>query len=180
MHISGTAAASIILALVLGSANAPALGADACTDFKWDVSKERALFAGPAVSMPSGADLKSAPVIVPNRLYRLQLLPQGRVRFAAAPGKRTPDADAYAGLAKLKIPASGGYRIAIDAQIWIDLVSKRSLLAAADFQGQHGCSAPHKIVEFDLLSTQPLILQLSSATTDRILLTITATPARIL
>jgi len=180
MHISGTAAVSIVLSLALGSANATAPGADACTDFKWDVSKERALFAGPAVSLPGGANLKSAPVVVPDRLYRLQLMPQGRVRFAAAPGKRTPAADAYAGLAKLKIPASGGYRVAIDAQIWIDVASKGSLLAATDFQGQHGCSAPRKIVEFDFHAAQPLILQLSSATADHVLLTITATPARIL
>jgi len=180
MHIPGTTAAVIILALASGGANAPALGADACADFKWDVSKERALFAGPAVSLPGGANLKSAPVVVPDRLYRLQLMPQGRVHFAAAPGKRTPDADAYAGLAKLKIPSSGGYRIAIDAQIWIDVASKGSLLAATDFQGQHGCSAPRKIVEFDFHAAQPLILQLSSATADHVLLTITATPARIL
>lgn len=180
MHISGAAAASLVLALALGSANAAAPSADPCTDFKWDVSKERALFAGPAVSLPGGANLKSAPVIVPNRLYRLQLMPQGRLHFAAAPGKRTPAVDAYAGLAKLKIPAAGGYRIAIDAQIWIDVVSKGSLLAATDFQGQRGCSAPHKIVEFDFQATQPLILQLSSATADHVLLSITPTPARIL
>jgi hypothetical protein len=115
---------------------------------------------------------------VPNRLYQLQLIPQARVRFAARPGKQTPPGGAYAGLARLKIPESDSYRIAIDAQFWIDVVSKGSLLAANDFQGQHGCSAPHKIVEFYLAGTQPFILQLSSATTDRIRLTITPTPAR--
>jgi hypothetical protein len=89
-----------------------------------------------------------------------------------------PTAGAYAGLARLKIPESDSYRVAIDAQFWIDVVSKGSLLAAKDFQGQHGCNAPHKIVEFYLAGTQPFILQLSSATTDRIRLTITPTPAR--
>ncbi|MGO9931471.1 MAG: hypothetical protein ACLPV8_06625 [Steroidobacteraceae bacterium] len=179
MHATRTAAASMFVALMLGSANAPAQNTDACADFKWDVSKERGLFAGPAAPLASGANSKSAPVIVPNRLYGLQLMPQAKVRFAAAPGKRAP-AGAYAGLARLKIPESGSYRVAIDAQIWIDVASDRSLLAAQDFQGQHGCSAPHKIVVFDLPAKQSLILQLSSAAMDRIRLTITPTPARSL
>jgi len=178
MHVTGTSAAAIFLSIMLGSAGAPAFGADSCTDFKWDVSKERALFSGPAVSMVSGVNAKSAPVILPNRLYQLQLMPQGRVHFAATPGKNTAPAGAYAGLVRLKIPESGSYRIAVDAQFWIDVVAKGSLVAAKDFQGQHDCSAPHKIVEFDLAGNPPFILQLSSATPDHIRLTITPTPAR--
>ena len=175
--MTGTSAA-IFLGVMLGSAGAPALGADACTDFKWDVSRERALFTGPAVSLASGSNVKSAPVIVPNRLYQLRLVPQGRVHFAATPGKNTAPAGAYAGLAKLMIPESGSYRVSVDAQFWIDVVSKGSLVAAKDFQGQHDCSAPHKILEFDLAGNQPFVLQLSSATPDHIRLTITPTPAR--
>jgi hypothetical protein len=60
------------------------------------------------------------------------------------------------------------------------VVSKRALMAATDFQGQHGCSAPHKIVQFDFTAMQPLILQLSGASVDHILVTITPTPARAL
>jgi len=175
-----TAAAATALAIVLGCASAPALSADACTDFKWDVSRERALFAGPAAAMAGGADPRSAPVIVPNRLYRLQLMPQTRVKFAATPGKRTPASGEFAGLVKLKINKSGSYRVAIDSQIWIDVVSDHALMPATDFQGQHGCSAPHKIVQFDFTAAQTLILQLSSATTDRVQLTLTPTPARTL
>jgi hypothetical protein len=177
--VTGTTAASILFAIAF-SLSAPALGAADCTDFKWDVSKERALFAGPAAALLGGADAKSAPIIVPNHLYRLQLVPQRRVRFAADPGKKAPAGDDYAGLARLKIAETGSYRIAIDGQFWIDVVSKRSLQAATDFQGQHGCSAPQKMVVFDFVATQPLILQFSSATTDHVRVTITPTPARIL
>ena len=174
-----TTAASFLLA-GLCCFSAQAFSADDCTDFKWDVSKERALFAGPAAALPGGTDVKSAPAIMPNRLYRLQLAPQSKVRFAAAPGKTTRADGDYAGLAKLTIAESGSYRVAIDAQFWIDVVSKRALMAATDFQGQHGCSAPHKIVQFDFTAMQPLILQLSGASVDHILLTITPTPARAL
>jgi len=177
--VTGTTAASILFAGVI-CLSAPALSAADCMDFKWDVSKERALFAGPAAALQGGTDTRSAPVIVPNRLYQLQLVPQSRVRFAAAPGKKSPAGGDYAGLAKLKIAQSGSYRIAIDAQFWIDVVSNRSLQAATDFQGQHGCGAPQKIVVFDFVATQPLILQFSSATTDRIRVTITPAPARTL
>ena len=171
--------AAVILAIFMGI-SAPAWSADACTDFKWDVSKERALFAGAATELAAGVDAKSAPEILANRLYRLQLVPQDRVQFAAAPGRNAPAAAAYAGLATLKITESGSYRVAIDLGSWIDVAANGSLLAAKDFQGQHDCSAPHKIVEFDFVARQPLILQLSGATADRILLAITPTPARIL
>jgi hypothetical protein len=171
------AALSILLA-GLSAGGAPAFADDACTDFKWDVSQERALFAGAAAPLSAGSDAKSAPVMLLNHLYELKLLAQDRVTFAATPGKTIPSAGSSAGLVAFKIPASGSYRIAIDMPFWIDVVSNGALVAAKDFQGQHGCSSPHKIVEFDLVGTRPFFLQLSNAAADTLRLTITATPAR--
>jgi len=57
-------------------------------------------------------------------------------------------------------------------------VSNGALVPAADFQGQHSCNAPHKIVAFDLTGVQPFVLQFSNASTDSILLTITPAPPR--
>jgi hypothetical protein len=62
---------SLLLALVLGCAGLPALADDACVDFKWDVSKERALFAETPAKVTAGKDPRSAPGVVPNRLYLL-------------------------------------------------------------------------------------------------------------
>jgi hypothetical protein len=172
--------AATILALMLGSTLTPAQADDACTDFKWDVAKERALFAGAAQALDAGADGATAPHIELNRLYELKLKPQAQVRFAAAPGKKNPVDGAYAGLASLKIPQSGSYRVAIDAAFWIDIVSNGALVAAKDFQGQHGCNSPHKIVEFELNGTHPFILQLSDAAAESsVRLTITPTPVRV-
>jgi hypothetical protein len=100
------------------------------------------------------------------------------VTFAATPGKKSPRADSYAGIVTFKIPKSGSYRVAIDMPFWIDVVHDGALLTATDFQGQHGCNAPHKIVVFDLPGTRPFVLQLSNAEPQNVRLTITAVPAR--
>jgi hypothetical protein len=171
---------SFLFALLLGGAALPALADEGCLDFKWDVSKERALFAGPPSSLTAGKDSKSAPVVVPNRLYALRLTPQDQVAFAVAPTRKTATPPAYAGLATLKIDAPGSYRIAVDLAFWIDVVSHGALLQPTDFQGQHSCSAPHKIVEFELLGSQPFVLQLSNAVKDSVLITVTRTPPRTL
>jgi hypothetical protein len=168
---------SMLLALLLGTLGATARAED-CVDFKWDVTRERALFATPATPLSAGMGAKSAPTVLLNHLYALMLMPQDQVTFAASPGKKTPRAGANAGIVTFKLPASGSYRIAIDMPFWIDVVSNGALVAAKDFQGQHGCGAPHKIVEFDLAGTRPLFLQLSDAAPDSVRLTITATLAR--
>jgi hypothetical protein len=167
----------MVLATAFAAA-APALADESCVDFKWDVSQERALFGGSATPLAAAADAKSAPVLLLNHLYELKLLKQEQVSFAVTPGKKSARAGSYGGLVTFKIPASGSYRVAIDMPFWIDVVSNGALVAANDFQGQHGCSSPHKIVQFDLLGTRPFFLQLSNAAPESVRLTITATPAR--
>ena len=169
---------SILLTALMGVAGAPAMADDACVDFKWDVSRERALFAGPATPLTAAADPKAAPVMLLNHLYEVTLQPQEKVAFAVTPGKKDPRAGSHAGLLTFKIPANGSYRVAIDMPFYIDVVSNGALVAATDFQGQRGCSSPHKIVVFDLTGSRPLFLQLSNADPDSVRLTITATPAR--
>jgi hypothetical protein len=164
--------------LLLGSAVVPARADEGCIDFKWDVSKERALYAGTPAPLTAGKDAKSAPAVVPNRLYKLQLVGQDQVTFAASPGKQATAAPAFAGLATLKIPAAGDYRVAVDLPIWIDVASRGTLVPAKDFEGQHSCGAPHKIVVFELTAAQPLVLQFSNARVGSMLLTVTASPPR--
>jgi hypothetical protein len=166
-----------LLALLGGSA-LPALADEACLDFKWDVSRERALFAEPPAPAVAAKNPASAPIVVPKRLYAVRLAVQDEVAFSVTPGKKAPATPAYAGLLTLKIPAPGSYRIAVDLPFWIDVVSHGVLVAAKDYQGQHACGAPHKIVEFDLVGVQPFVLQISNAATDSVLLTVTPSPLR--
>jgi hypothetical protein len=178
MHSTHSKVFPALLAFLLAGALPAAHADDGCLDFKWDVSKERALFGGTPAILKGGKDLASAPDVVPDRLYTLHLAAQDQVAFAVAPAKKPSASPAYAGLATLKIAAPGSYRVSVDLPIWIDVVSQGSLLAAKDYQGQHACSAPHKIVEFDLPGSQPFTLQFSNAAVDSISLTVTPSPAR--
>jgi hypothetical protein len=72
-------------------------------------------------------------------------------------------ADSYAGLAALQIPASGSYRISIDLPIWLDVAANGRLVPASDYEAEHGCDAPRKIVVFDLDNKRRLMLQLSGS-----------------
>jgi hypothetical protein len=154
-----------------------AASADECAGFKWDVRKEQALFAGPSVVLPAGKDLASAPVVGTDTLYRLQLLPQATVAFTLSPGKAIPPDGVYAGLATLKLAQPGHhYRVSLDVPIWIDVVTNGKLAPAVDFQGQRGCEAPHKIVEFDLDGAKEVVLQLSGAGNPMVHLSVTQVP----
>jgi hypothetical protein len=150
---------------------------DPCSGFKWDVSKERALFASTAVATAAGKDAASAPAVTSNRLYQLQLLPTSQVSFAVPPGKTSPLEGTYAGEVTLSIPAPGSYRVSIDLPLWIDVVAGGKLLSPTDYEGLHSCNAPRKIVEFALDGKQPLILQLSGAGQTTVRLTIVRTAA---
>src|SRR5580658_9665194 len=107
-------AVSMLLALLLGSFALPAGADEDCVDFKWDVSKERILFAGAPADLTAGYDRASAPLIVPNRLYRLQLQTQDTVAFSVPPGKPLTGTQSFAGLATLKVAVPGSYRVAVD------------------------------------------------------------------
>ena len=100
-----------ILLIALGTA--PAFAAGPCTGFKWDVSKELALFNGPSVALSAAKNAAAAPTIGADRFYQLQLLPQAEVAFAVTPARSTATDGAYAGLVNLKLDAPGSYRIAV-------------------------------------------------------------------
>ena len=170
--------ALVLAALFASTGAAPARGEEGCLDFKWEVSKERALFASTPTSLAAGTEVKSAPALAVDRAYSLKLAPQRQVAFAAGPGKSPGDRPAYAGLATLKVPSTATYRISIDMPFWIDVVARGTLLSPTDFQGQHTCAAPHKIVEFTLQAGSPLVLQLSGGNQDGVVLTVTAAPPR--
>jgi hypothetical protein len=156
------AAAALMLATpLLALAQQNAVAADPCARYKWDVARERALFAAAASPVAAAKDGASPPGIATDRAYRVQLLPASQVAFPTAPGKASPTEGSYAGVLTFTVPVAGSYRVAVDVTMWIDVVAGSHLVPAADYEGQHGCDAPRKIVQFSLPANEPLVLQLS-------------------
>lgn len=172
MRSVGQLSRAFALCALLGVGTAAAVADEPCIGFKWDVSKERTLFAGPAQMGHTGTNVASAPAVVPDRLYQLDLSPQAQVEFAAMPGK-APGEGTFAGLAVLNIGRSGAYRISLDLPLWIDVAAGAELVPATDYQGQQRCDAPHKIVQFDLDARRPLVLQFSGSIRPTVRLTVT-------
>ena len=165
-----------ILLALFAAARATQAADDPCTAFKWDVARERVLFATAAEAVKAGADVASAPLLIPDRLYELAMLPHQQVTFQVPPGKARHVEGASAGLARLRLPTAGEYRIALDQSYWIDVVDGNHLVAAGDFQGRPGCQAPHKIVLYSLPGGDELTLQLSGPAASAVRLTIVPMP----
>jgi hypothetical protein len=178
MQLVGNKAWVIVLVLALAVSAAPGHADESCVDFKWDVTQERALFAAPPTELVAGKDLAAAPKLAPNRLYKLKLAAQDQVKFSVPPGKQAAGGATFAGVATLKIPSPGSYRISLDMPVWIDVAANGMLIAAKDFEGQHSCRAPHKIVEFELAGTQSFVLQFSDSQNDAVSMTVTVSPQR--
>lgn len=157
---------------------ATAAAADGCLDFKWDVARERALFRTDANAVAAASSATAPPRLALDHLYLLKLTDRATVQFATLPG-HAPAADSYAGLATVLVQVTGNYRIAVDAPLWIDVVSGKSRILSNDYQGQRDCSDPHKIVEFTLTAGTPVLLQLSGSDTDAVRITVTASPPRV-
>ncbi len=164
MRLLALAAALMFATPPMALAQQNSVAADPCARYQWDVSRERALFAAAASPVAAAKDGASPPRISTERAYRVQLLPASQVVFPTAPGKASPAEGSYSGVLTFRVPAAGSYRVAVDQPLWIDVVKHSHLVPAADYEGQHGCDAPRKIVQFSLGADEPLILQLSGVT----------------
>jgi hypothetical protein len=164
---------ALCLLMLAGRMAAHAQG-DPCAGYKWDIAKERSLFAGAATSLSGGKSAASATAISSARFYAVQLAPAATVTFAVPPGKSAPTQGTFAGILALTIPTSGKYRVSLDAPVWIDLTgADGKLVPAADYEGVHACSAPRKVVEFDLEGRKQWLLQVSAADQPTVRLTVT-------
>lgn len=137
---------------------------------------ERALFGGAKTSQTAGHDEASAPGLSIATAYTLALVPQSQVEFAQPPGKGSKPEGMHAGLAKIRLVSAGAFRVALDVPAWIDVIAAGRPVPSRAFEGRHGCSAPHKVVEFDLPAGDALI-QVSGASPDHVTLSVTPAPA---
>lgn len=170
---------SLLLALTAApmSVQAAPAAVDPCGTFDWDVRHERALFAGQAQPLVAGKVAADAPAVTPEHLYELHLQQRTEVTFVAPPAQRHPPPSGYAGLATLRVDTPGRYRVALNQPFWIDVVADGVSIPSSDFEGRHGCAAPHKIVEFMLPANTQLTLQLSGGIAPTLRLSVTRAPA---
>jgi len=85
------------------------------------------------------------------------------VSFAVTPGRKAHARGSRGGLATFKLLGSGSYQSPSTCRSGSGRGVNGALVAATDFQGQHGCAPPHKIVQFGSRVRGPFILQLSNA-----------------
>lgn len=164
--------ASVAAALAMISPAWTAEGA-ACT-FKWDVSREVALFATDPRSVAAAVSPDTAPAIVAGRLYLVELKPQEGVHYAIPSSKKMLADGAFGGTLRLKVPKAGHYRVSIDSGFWLDIAFQGKALPAVDFNGSQTCNGPRKIVVYDLPADADLLLQMGNATAATVKLAVTA------
>ncbi len=123
---------------------------EGCEGFKWDVAHERALFAGNAQPLTAAREADSGGELQPERLYDLWLSPQSQVELSVPLANKARVGNVFAGLVRVRIPEAGQYRVSLDQAGWIDVVGAQGVIPSSDFAGQRGCSAPHKVVQFEL------------------------------
>jgi hypothetical protein len=167
-----------ILAGIFCLAALPVRAQEGCQDFKWDVAKEHALFAGSALPVQAGDKEATTATLVPDHLYRIALKPVGAVQFVQTP-RKAPPGDTLAGLVKLNVPKPGSYRISLELPIWVDLATEGKLVAPVDYQEQRSCDAPHKIVVYELVGPKSYLLQLSGTHGNAVRLSVTSVPGRL-
>jgi hypothetical protein len=164
MRLPTLAAATLMFAAPLAAVGQQnSVASDPCARYQWDVTHERALFAAAAAPVTAAKNGQSPPRIATDRTYRVQLAPAAQVVFPAVPGKASPAEGSYSGVLALTVPVTGSYRVSVDLPLWIDVVADSRLVSPTDYEGEHGCDAPRKIVQFPLEAHTTLTLQLSGA-----------------
>ena len=168
------------LALLAFAAVTPVHGdeatADGCKAFRWNVSAERALFAGEGRAIDAGRDAATAPSLEPGRLAVLALPEQQAVQYARPPAKLKLADGAHGGLLRITVAKDGDYRLALSSAHWVDIVDGDALLPSLDFHGATGCDAPRKLVRYRLAAGHPLIVQFSGAVDASIRVALTPEP----
>lgn len=160
-----------LLAALLMAVSGPVESADqaGCAAFKWPLDRELVLFtAAQSPRLASGATLATWP----GTATLLELQSAGAIHYAQPPEHaQKPGAPNGAILIIAAPPRPGRYQVTLSAEAWIDLIQDGTFARSYDHTSAPDCPTMHKSVRFEL-SAEPVTLQLSSAKTSRIAVTI--------
>lgn len=137
----------------------------ACATFKWPLAVEKSWFeAGDLPNVASGTERAE----LAEGALTVTLKPATEVAFTLPPeGKPKPDKPMGALLTFARVAKPGRYQVTLSDEAWIDIVQDGAYRPSLEFSGVHGCPGLRKSVRFEL-SEAPLMLQLSSASAQRI------------
>lgn len=142
-----------------------------------DVSRELELFREEAEPIEAAQSAAQSPTVQTGRLYAVKLHRQDGVQ-PPAPGTRKPDPALQGGVLRFSVAEAGLFRVAADANFWIDVVFEGAPLEARDFRGNRECNGPRKIVTFQLPAGADLLIQLMDARVPGVRLTVTPVPQK--
>jgi hypothetical protein len=149
--------------LMLGLAPAYAAEPAGCENFKWPVTRERALLTAPDLpNLNSGADAPTLPPFAAT----LKLHPAADAGLPK-PSDRTQKPGTFAGYLRLGQVPGGVYMISVSDYAWVDVVQDGNYLKPTAFSGATGCSGIRRTMRFDL-AAGPATMQISSVATDTI------------
>lgn len=160
---------------ILSSGGMAADGAQACSGFRFDVSKELKVFEGKPREVAATTAANSAAAIDVNQLYSVTLADQSKVSFATAPGKSTVADGSFAGLLKVTSPRAQTIRVTATEAAWLDVISGGKLLESTRHTGSGNCKVLRKVVEFNVAPDKPVTIQVSGSTEQQIKLAVTTT-----
>ncbi|HEY5761206.1 MAG TPA: molybdate ABC transporter substrate-binding protein [Steroidobacter sp.] len=158
---------------ILSGGGMAADGAQACSGFRFDVSKELKVFESKPREVATAAT--SATAIDVNQLYTVKLTDQSKVSFANAPGKSTVADGSYAGVLKIASPRTQTIRVTATEAAWLDVIIGGKLIESARHTGSGNCKVLRKVVEFNIAPDQPVTIQVSGSTEPQIKLAVTTT-----
>ncbi|WP_145735587.1 hypothetical protein [Nitrospirillum pindoramense] len=102
-----------------------------------------------AVPVTAATASGGAPALTPGAPARVALAPKAGVTLATTPPKPAGEST-YAGIVSFTVPASGPYRIALDAGAWVDVVANGTAVESTSHKHGPNCSGIHKVVDFGL------------------------------
>ncbi|HKE95187.1 MAG TPA: hypothetical protein VKB34_12825 [Povalibacter sp.] len=168
---------ALLSALLLTHASAATTTPDkeGCTDFRFNLAHELALFATAPQPVTAGTSAQNVPTLQQDRLYAVHLNPQAEVKFSVAPGKLTVNEGSYAGVVSFVPAADGLLRVTLDEPAWIDVVANGTAIQSTDHTGSPSCRLLHKSVRFKVSKGVPLNVQISGSTGAEVRLTLSQT-----
>jgi hypothetical protein len=137
----------------------------ACSKFTWNLDTERALLSGNVQAVQSGTSLDASKMPA----FSLVLASGAKLPFAS---QKPVDSERYSGYVTLDIASAGGYLVSLSAEGWIDAVQDGVAAGSKAHTGDPNCPGLRKSVRFTL-SASPLTLEISGATSDRIVVAVT-------